>query len=56
MAVKIIIGICIIIASFIYILKNHDKSMLENMREKQKKRMEAQQAAEAVRQEKESEK
>lgn len=55
MAVKIIIGICIIIASFVYILKNHDKSMLENMREKQKKRMEAQQAAEAEKQQEENE-
>ena len=32
--VKVVIGIGIIIASFIYIMVNHDKSMMENLREK----------------------
>ena len=30
--VKVVIGIGIIIASFIYIMINHDKSMMENLR------------------------
>lgn len=56
MTVKIIVGICIIIGSFVYILKNHDKSMLENMREKQKQKMQTQQDAEAENQERENSK
>ena len=38
MAIKVIIGLVIIVASFGYILKNHDKSMIENMQDKQQKR------------------
>lgn len=40
MAIKVIIGLVIIVASFGYILKNHDKSMIENMQDKQQKRFE----------------
>lgn len=38
--VKVVIGIGIIIASFIYIMINHDKSMMENLREKGMKKLE----------------
>ena len=48
MAIKVIIGLVIIVASFGYILKNHDKSMIENMQDKQQKRFEARKAAEAA--------
>ena len=48
MAIKLIIGLVIIVASFGYILKNHDKSMIENMQDKQQKRFEARKAAEAA--------
>lgn len=37
--IKIIIGIAIIIASFAYILVNHDKSMMQNMMDKQSKKL-----------------
>lgn len=29
-----IIGIAIIVASFVYVMKNHDKSMMQNLLEK----------------------
>ena len=48
MAIKVIIGLVIIVASFGYILKNHDKSMIENLQDKQQKRFEARKAAEAA--------
>lgn len=48
MAIKVIIGLVIIVASFGYILKNHDKSMIENMQDKQQKRFEARKAAAAA--------
>lgn len=55
--IKLVIGIGIIIASFIYILINHDKSMMENMMDKQSKRldqMEQEEAEKAARQEKDN--
>ena len=45
--VKIVIGIGIIIASFIYIMINHDKSMMENLREKGMKKLEKRELEEA---------
>ncbi len=45
--VKVIIGIGIIIASFIYIMINHDKSMMENLREKGMKKLEKKELEEA---------
>ena len=45
--VKVIIGIGIIIASFIYIMINHDKSMMENLREKGMKKLEKRELEEA---------
>lgn len=48
MAIKVIIGLVIIVASFGYILKNHDKSMIENLQDKQQKRFEARKEAEAA--------
>ena len=29
-----VIGIAIIVASFVYVMKNHDKSMMQNLMEK----------------------
>ena len=54
MAAKVIVGLVIIVASFVYIMKNHDKSMIENMQDKQKKRLAAKKAAEAAQQEAQS--
>ena len=45
--VKVVIGIGIIIASFIYIMVNHDKSMMENLREKGMKKLEKRELEEA---------
>ena len=45
--VKVVIGIGIIIASFIYIMINHDKSMMENLREKGMKKLEKRELEEA---------
>ena len=45
--VKVVIGIGIIIASFIYITINHDKSMMENLREKGMKKLEKRELEEA---------
>ena len=40
MTVKIIIGIAIILASFVYIMKNHDKSLMDSLMGKRKAAME----------------
>ena len=45
--VKVVIGIGIIIASFIYITINHDKSMMENLRDKGMKKLEKRELEEA---------
>ena len=49
--IKVVIGVIIIIISFIYILRRPDKSMIQNMTEERNKKMqkakEEQQALEA---------
>lgn len=45
--IKLVIGLGIIIASFIYILVNHDKSMMDNLMDKQNKRLEKMEQEEA---------
>lgn len=40
MSIKIIIGIAIIAASFVYIMRNHNKSMMDSLMEKRKEAME----------------
>ena len=40
MSIKIIIGIAIIVASFVYIMRNHNKSMMDSLMEKRKEAME----------------
>ncbi len=48
MSIKIIIGIAIILASFVYILKRPDKSMMDSLMEKRNAQMqEASEQAEA---------
>lgn len=49
MTVKVVIGIVVIAASFIYILKRPDKSMMDRLMEKRNRQMEEalQQSAEA---------
>lgn len=49
MSIKIIIGIAIILASFVYILKRPDKSMMDSLMEKRNAQMqEASEQAEAA--------
>lgn len=40
MTVKIFIGIAIILVSFVYIMKNHDKSLMDSLMGKRKDAME----------------
>lgn len=40
MSIKVIIGIAIIAASFVYIMRNHNKSMMDSLMEKRKEAME----------------
>lgn len=44
MSIKIIIGIAIIVASFVYILKRPDKSLMDSLMEKKRRQLQEEQA------------